>query len=149
LATSFVCEIYNHFEEVTDPRVNRGANHPLIEMIFLTLCASICDAEGWVDVERYGNAKLDWLRKFFPFQNGIPSHDTLGRVFSRLDTLEFYAALQSWTNEIAGSLRGQTIADHRNVTIPLRTRWLTPNGTDFSEISRNTIRLARYLRNES
>jgi hypothetical protein len=38
---------------------------------------------------------------------------------------------------------------HRNVTIPLQTRWLTPNGTDFSEISRNTIRLARYLRNES
>jgi predicted transposase YbfD/YdcC len=110
LATSFVCKIYNHFEEVTDPRVNRGANHPLIEMIFLTLCASICDAEGWVDVERNGNAKLDWLRKFFPFENGIPSHDTLGRVFSRLDTLEFYAALQSWANEIAGSLRGQTIA---------------------------------------
>ncbi|MFM7930299.1 MAG: transposase family protein, partial [Pirellula sp.] len=81
MATSFVCKIYNHFEEVTDPRVNRGANHPLIEMIFLTLCASICDAEGWVDVERYGNAKLDWLRKFFPFENGIPSHDTLGRVF--------------------------------------------------------------------
>jgi predicted transposase YbfD/YdcC len=51
LATSFVCKIYNHREEVTDPRVNRGANHPLIEMIFLTLCASICDAEGWVDVE--------------------------------------------------------------------------------------------------
>jgi hypothetical protein len=88
--------------------VNREANHPLIEMIFLTLCASISDADGGVDVDRYGNATLDWLRTFFPFKNGISSEDTLGRGFSRLDTVEFYAAMRSWTNKIAGCLRGKS-----------------------------------------
>ena len=110
LATSFQERTYKHFEKVTDPRLNRGENHSLIEMIFLTLCATICGADNWADVERYGVAKLDWLRKFVPLENGVPSHDTLGRVFSRLDTIQFYAALQSWTNEIAGCLKGETVA---------------------------------------
>ena len=110
MSSSFVSRTYKYFEEITDPRINRGANYPLMEMIFLTLCATICDANGWADVERYGKAKLDWLRKFFPFEFGIPSHDTLGRVFSRLDTVAFYAALQSWTSDIASSIKGQTVA---------------------------------------
>lgn len=110
MASAFVCKTCNHFENVTDPRVNRGKNYPLIEMIFLTLCACIADADGWADVERYGKAKLDWLRKHFPFEHGIPSHDTLGLVFSRLDTVEFYAALQSLANDIATTLEGQTVA---------------------------------------
>ena len=79
-------------------------------MIFLSLCATICDADGWADVERYGKAKIDWLRKFFPFEFGIPSHDTLGRVFSRLDTVAFYSALQSWATDISSSMKGQTVA---------------------------------------
>ena len=110
MSSSFVSRTCKHFEEITDPRINRGANYPLMEMIFLTLCATICDADGWADVERYGKAKLDWLRKFFPFEFGIPSHDTLGRVFSRLDTVAFYAALQSWTSDFASSIKGQTVA---------------------------------------
>lgn len=110
MASSFVCKTYNHFENVTDPRVNRGNNYPLIEMIFVTLCACISDADGWADVERYGKAKLDWLRKFLPFENGIPSHDTFGLVFSRLDTVEFYASLQQWANDISQTLVGETVA---------------------------------------
>ena len=108
--STFVCKVYKHFEKVTDYRVDRGGNHPLIEMIFLTLCASLCDADGWADVERFGKAKLLWLRQFLPFEHGIPSHDSLGRVFARLDTIEFYAALQSWVSDIAGSLKGETVA---------------------------------------
>jgi predicted transposase YbfD/YdcC len=110
VAKAFVRKTFQHFEEITDPRVNRGANHSLIEMIFLTLCATICGADSWTDVERYGTSKLDWLRQLIPLENGIPSHDTLGRVFSRLDSLEFYACLQSWTNDICQSLKGQTVA---------------------------------------
>ena len=98
------------FEKVTDPRINRGENHSLIEMIFVTLCATICGADSWADVERYGVAKLDWLRKYVTLPFGVPSHDTFGRVFSRLESIEFYAALQSWTNEIAGCLKGETVA---------------------------------------
>ena len=110
MATKFLDATYKHFEKITDFRINRGMNYPLTEMIFLTLCATICGADGWADVERFGKAKLPWLRRFLPFESGVPSHDTLGRVFSRLDSIEFYAAIQSWMGEIAGALKGETVA---------------------------------------
>ena len=110
MSSAFVCKTREHFEKITDPRVNRGANYDLIEMIFLTLCACIAGADGFADVERYGKAKIDWLRKFLPFEHGIPSHDTLSRVFSKLDTVQFYAALHSWANDFARTLKGKTVA---------------------------------------
>ena len=110
MASAFVETITNHFEEVTDPRANRGLNYPLIEMVFVALCGAICDCNSWVDVSKFGNAKLVWFRKFLPFEFGIPSHDTFSEIFARLDSVQFYAALQSWTTSIAGSLQGQTVA---------------------------------------
>ena len=109
MTTKFLDATYKHFENITDKRINRGMNYPLIEMIFLTLCATICGADGWVDIESFGKAKLSWLRRFLPFEFGTPSHDTLGRVFSRLESVEFYAALQSWMGEVAGALKGETV----------------------------------------
>lgn len=110
----FVCQIDNHFANVTDPRVNRGKNFPLNEMIFVALCGAICDANTWVDVAEFGQSKLAWFRKFLPFEQGIPSHDTFTEIFARLDTIEFYAALQSWTGSVAQSLKdrlkGETVA---------------------------------------
>lgn len=103
-------ETFQHFERITDPRTNRGKNHSLPEMIFLTLCATVCGADSWADVERYGKGKLDWLRKFVPFEGGILSHHTLGRDFARLDSLKFYASLLSWVVDICQGVRGQTVA---------------------------------------
>ena len=102
--------IYNHFKNVTDPRVNRGANHSLLEMMFVALTAAICGANGWADVERFGNSKLNWFRRFIELEHGIPSHDTFGRVFSRLDTSEFLTAMHSWVDSFAENLRGQGVA---------------------------------------
>ena len=110
MAVAFVEKISNHFEKVTDPRVNRGTNYPLIEMVFVALCGAICDCNTWTDIADFGEAKLVWFRKFLPFEKGIPSHDTFTEVFARLDTIEFYAALESWTREMAHSLRGETVA---------------------------------------
>lgn len=59
MASMLVCKTCNHFENITDPRVDRSMNYSLTETIFLILCACISDAQGWVDVERYGKAKLD------------------------------------------------------------------------------------------
>ena len=110
MCSSFIGKTCEHFGKISDPRVNRGRNFPLAEMIFLALAAAISGADTWVDVERFGKSKTDWLRKYLPFGQGIPSHNTLGRVFSRLDTTEFYAALQSFTGEIVGAIKGQTVA---------------------------------------
>src|SRR5262245_14054866 len=110
MAASFVERIENHFEKVTDPRANRGTNYPLIEMGFVALCGAICDCNAWTDVADFGETKLAWFRKFLPFEKGVPSHDTFTEVFARLDTIEFYAALESWAHELARSLKGETVA---------------------------------------
>jgi len=110
MASIFVGKVCKHFENVTDPRVNRGDNYPLIEMMFVALCAAICDCNTWTDVALFGKCKLAWFRKFFPFRRGVPSHDVFSDVFARLDTLEFYAALESWAMAMAGTLRGETVA---------------------------------------
>ncbi len=95
---------------MTDPRADRGFNHDLSEMIFLALTATMCGANGWADVERFANSKRKWFRRFIKLENGIPSHDTFGRVFARLDTVEFLAAMHTWVDTFAGSLRGQGVA---------------------------------------
>jgi predicted transposase YbfD/YdcC len=110
MSSAFVCKIEEHFEKVTDPRANRGKNFPLIEMVFVALCGAICGCNSWVDVAVFGKAKLAWFRKFMPFKEGIPSHDTFTEVFARLETIAFYAALESWAKSIAQSLQGETVA---------------------------------------
>lgn len=102
--------VHRHFENVTDPRVDRGHNHDLMEMIFLALTATICGAQNWIDVERFASSKLPWFRRYVRLQNGVPSHDTFGRVFGRLDTVEFLTAMHAWADAFAGSLRGQGVA---------------------------------------
>jgi len=110
MATGPVAVIETHFENLTDPRVDRGKNHDLIEMIFLALTATLCGAQGWADVERFANSKRAWFLRFVALAHGVPSHDTFGRVFARLDTVEFLAAMHDWVDAFAASLRGQGVA---------------------------------------
>lgn len=110
MSTGPAAVVYKHFENLTDPRINRGKNHSLIEMIFLALTATLCGAQGWADVERFANSKHAWFRRFVRLKQGIPSHDTFGRVFSTLDTGEFLMAMHAWVDAFAGSLRGQGVA---------------------------------------
>lgn len=98
------------FVDVTDPRTNRGHNHDLLEMIFITLTATICGANSWADVERFARAKRRWFERYIALAEGIPSHDTFGRVFARLDSGEFLAAMHAWVDRFAGSLREKGIA---------------------------------------
>lgn len=110
MATGPVASVQRHFENLTDRRVDRGKNHQLIEMIFLALTATICGAQGWADVERFAKSKLPWFLRYVRLHHGVPSHDTFGRVFSKLDTGEFLTAMHAWVDSFAGSLRGQGIA---------------------------------------
>jgi predicted transposase YbfD/YdcC len=102
--------VYKHFEKVTDPRAYRGPTHDLHEMIFMALTATMCGANGWADVERFVEARYDWFEKYIPMENGIPSHDTFGRVFAKLDTGDFLSAMHGWADEFAGSLRNKGVA---------------------------------------
>jgi predicted transposase YbfD/YdcC len=101
--------IGEHFGQVKDPRQHR-VDHLLIEIIIIAICAVICGADSWVEVEEFGKAKEEWLRTFLILPNGIPSHDTFGRVFGMIDPYEFQSGFVSWITAISQITVGQIIA---------------------------------------
>lgn len=98
------------FASVNDPRVLRTQKHSLDSILFISLCAVICGAEGWNEIEDYGNAKIDWLKKFLRLPDGIPSHDTFNRVISMLDPGELNDSFVAWTKSIAELTDGEVVA---------------------------------------
>ena len=103
-------EFKTHFADIEDPRVNvHNQWHSLEDILILTILAAICGADNWIEVENFGKAKLEWLQTFLELRNGIPSHDTLGRVFSLLDPERFQLAFLSWVSTLV-SLNGEFLA---------------------------------------
>ncbi len=102
--------IADHFAQMTDPRVERSQRHKLIDIITIAICAVICGADTWVDIESYGRAKLEWLKQFLELPNGIPSHDTFARVFTRLNPEEFQQSFLNWMRSISKIFKGEVIA---------------------------------------
>lgn len=96
MARSALRSLADHFEDLPDPRLDRNKEHALLDIIVLAVCGILAGCDSWADVERFGRAKLDWFRKFLRLPNGIPSHDTFGRVFARLDPEAFGACFTSW-----------------------------------------------------
>ena len=75
-----------HFSCMTDPRIdNKNRLHQLMDIVTLMIVAVICGTDGYADVEFFGNNKIDLLKKIIPLQNGVPSHDTIGDLFSRIN----------------------------------------------------------------
>ena len=98
------------FDGIQDPRMDRTKLHLLSDMLVITLCAVICGADNWVEIEIFGKAKLEWLRAFLVLPNGIPSHDTFGRVFSLLDPDQLERCFRRMTAALAESTGGKLIA---------------------------------------
>lgn len=105
-----IVAIRERFAKLTDPRIERTKWHLLPDMVVIAVCAAICGANSWADVERFGNAKLDWLVRFLDLPNGIPSHDTFGRVFARLDTSEFFTCVHNWLRSFRLVLKDKHVA---------------------------------------
>jgi len=99
-----------HFGIMTDPRVERTKLHSLHDILVIAICAVICGADAWTEVESFGNAKKDWFSGFLDLRNGIPSHDTFGRVFAALDPKQFSECFASWLADVARNLTGQVVA---------------------------------------
>jgi predicted transposase YbfD/YdcC len=102
--------IAEHFREVKDPRTGRQVDHFLIEIITIAVCAVICGADGWVEVEEFGKAKEQWFRTFLILPHGIPSHDTFGRVFALMDPHQFQSGFISWIEAVSALTQGQVVA---------------------------------------
>jgi len=97
-------------ESVPDPRINRGKRHKLVDILVIALCGFLAGCEGWVDVALFGISKQRWLEKFLELPNGIPSHDTFGRVFAVLDPHQLVRVLQQFVQAVTGCLCGEGVA---------------------------------------
>ncbi len=104
------CRIRDHFADLKDPRIERSKRHQLLDIITLALCGVICGADSWVEVEEFGRAKLAWLLTFLDLPNGIPAHDTFGRVFAVLDPEQFEQGFGRWVEALAQRTAGQVVA---------------------------------------
>lgn len=102
--------IAKHFTSLKDPRDGNATQHHLQDILVIAICASICGADTWVDVETWGIAKKKWLCEFLELPNGIPSHDTFGRIFALLDPEEFRTGFLSWIRAIQKLTHRQVIA---------------------------------------
>ncbi|MFZ4618853.1 MAG: ISAs1 family transposase, partial [Rectinemataceae bacterium] len=115
-----------HVSKLKDPRIERNKRHSLLDIIMIVLAAIICRIDGWEEIEEWANLHEEWLSSFLELDNGIPSHDTLRRVFQRISPKMLQACLLNWVNALRVKASGQVIAiDGKTV----RGAGLTESGT--------------------
>ena len=110
MLTCPAARLRDHFQTVVDPRVDRTKRHELLDIIALPLCAVLGGADNWVEIAQFGRDKRAWLRTFLALPNGMPSHDTFGRVFAALDPAQFEQGFRSWVAGVAHLTAGAVVA---------------------------------------
>jgi predicted transposase YbfD/YdcC len=102
--------LLRHFRSLKDPRINRRKLHPLENILAIAICAVIAGAADFQEVVIFGHKRKDWLARFLDLSNGIPSHDTLERVFARLDQKAFQRCFAAWMTAWHYRLTGKHLA---------------------------------------
>ncbi len=98
------------FSDLPDPRVQGRCDHKLMDILIIAVCAALCGADSWVAVETVGKAKETWFREFLKLENGIPSHDTFGDVFSKISSEDFQTRFMRWVEVVFRVTKGQVVA---------------------------------------
>ena len=96
--------------EIEDPRMDRTRLHNLVDILVISICAVLCGAESFEDMAFFGECKEGWFGTFLELPNGIPSHDTFGRVFAALEPKKFLNAFMRWTQSLRETLSGEVVA---------------------------------------
>ena len=103
-------EICDYFSGLEEPRGKKGRRHKLQDIIVIAVCAMICGADGFKGMKIFGESKEDWLKTFLELENGIPSEDTFGRVFSMIDPEKFRNCFIKWVSSISDLIEGEVIS---------------------------------------
>ena len=98
------------FRDLPDPRSNRNQRHKLFDIFAIAICAILSGANNWVKVASFAQKKKRWLETFLELPNGVPSHDTLDRVFRLVDPDEFEKRFIAWTRLVADLFPGEVVA---------------------------------------
>ncbi|MFZ0254934.1 MAG: ISAs1 family transposase [Gammaproteobacteria bacterium] len=104
--------LLEHVSRLKDPRIERPKRHALLDMVVLTICAVVSGAEGGEDMAAFDHEKRGWLRRFIPLKNGVPSHECIAYVMSRLSPKSFQRCFLDWTREVMEHTQGEVIAVH-------------------------------------
>ncbi|MGH6874930.1 MAG: ISAs1 family transposase [Aestuariivirgaceae bacterium] len=104
-----------HFEDLPDPRQPGKVVYPLAEVLLLSLLAVLGGAESFVEIARFGEKKLELLRRFRPFRDGTPSHDQLGDIFAALDAVAFQRCFVAWVATLTGASRDVIAIDGKTL----------------------------------
>lgn len=143
----FVAGLRTCFAEVRDPRVEGRCDHTLLDILAITLLASMCGADDWPDIALFGIKREAWLRNFLDLPNGIPSHDTFRRVLGLLERNHFAAGLFRWTRALHEATGGKIIAiDGKTArrscskkvglkALHLVTAWATESGLTLGQVA--------------
>ena len=139
--------LHRYFENIPDYRVARNKKHSLSDVIILSVLAVICGAESWNSIEEFGRTKIDFLRTFLKLTNGIPSHDTINRVFSNLRPKIFEELFIKWVGDIKDdsikkevisidgkSIRGSKDSFHGRSPIHMVSAWAAENELVLGQI---------------
>jgi hypothetical protein len=102
--------IKKYFRKLRDPRIRGRKRHLLLDIVVIAICATSGGCNDWQEMETFARARRDWLKKFLRLPEGIPSHDTLERVFDRLDPAQFQACFREWMNALHEALGLSQIA---------------------------------------
>jgi len=92
--------LLDHFSALRDPRQNWRVVYPLSEILLLVLCATLSGMEDFVEVRLWGEQRLDFLRRFLPFERGLPAHDTINDVINGLDGELFKTLFADWVETL-------------------------------------------------
>lgn len=102
-------------QEVPDPRAPYNQKHKFLDIIIIAITAILCGMDTWNEIEDWANSKKDWLGRFLELPGGIPSHDTINRVFQMMDPKKFHDAFFRWTGAVAGKIEGVVAIDGKTV----------------------------------
>jgi predicted transposase YbfD/YdcC len=108
-------ELMSHFAIIEDPRINRQKKYTLSEILFVILTGALCGITNYVDMEDFGKAHKEWYQKYFEYKNGIPSHDTLGRVMRLISPESFQDCFAKWTKSLHKKIDDIVAIDGKNL----------------------------------
>ena len=132
--------LHDYFSQLPDPRIHRNKKHLLIDIIVLSIIAVLRGAESWNSIELFGNSKKDFLSKILKLPNGIPSHDTINRVFSLINPGKFEQLFAQWVQSLietkipgeviaidGKAMRGSKDSFHEKSPVHLVSAWANTN----------------------
>ena len=143
-------DFVDHFSNVKEPRIERSRIHGLIDILFISVAGTIAGCDGPSDIASFAKTQLAWCRKFVKLKNGVPSHDTIGRVISLIKPHQFQKAFLDWVAALAAddkssgprfvpidgkTLRGSGGAKHRDNPLHVVSAWATQQGMTLGQVA--------------